>query len=153
MNISLLALRAILQFRLRSLMIFMLGFALATAWFVHSRPRLLGLEGFCPVTLEEKQSWQAGKPEFSAIFEGRKYLFAGQRERDVFETDPQRYAPVYAGIDIVRWFDENREVNGLRRHGVVYKRMIFLFDSESTLEQFWKRPDRYAQLVQKNSAR
>lgn len=104
----------------------------------------LALEGYCPVTVVHSYEWQLGNPKLDAVHEGRLYLFAGQRERQLFLSQPQRYAPVEAGRDVVRLVDENRNSVGHRQHGMTYDGRMYLFDSEESLKTFHANPSKYA---------
>jgi protein disulfide-isomerase len=104
----------------------------------------LGLEGYCPVTLVEKQSWKEGDVRFGAIHHGRTYLFASQAEQQRFLANPDAFSPVMSGDDPVLALDENKSVPGKRKHGVFYSNRIYLFSSEATLTAFSKNPGRYA---------
>jgi YHS domain-containing protein len=154
MNQPVPAWRRVLTFRLRSLLLFVLVAAIAFALYGRSRkPPPLGLDGYCPVTLIHKYKWQLGDPQNDAVYEGRLYLFVGQKERALFQSYPDRYAPIRSGVDIVRLVDENREVQGERAHGLTYNGRIYLFDSKSTLDKFEAAPGRYTKLSTPTSSR
>jgi protein disulfide-isomerase len=104
----------------------------------------LALDCYCPVTLTEKQQWMPGDRRWGAIHRGRTYLFAGPEEQRRFFTDPDRYAPVVAGNDIVLATEQGQAVPGMREHGVFFGNRIYLFSSEATLEKFSKNPGQYA---------
>ena len=104
----------------------------------------LCLDGFCPVTLAEKQQWVQGDRRYGAIHRGRTYLFTGSEEQRRFFTDPDRYAPIISGNDIVQVMEKGQAVPGMREHGVVYNGHIFLFADEATLAKFSKNPAYYA---------
>ena len=103
-----------------------------------------GLEGFCPVTLVEKQQWVPGDRRFGAVHRGRTYLFTGAEEQHRFLADPDRYAPVASGNDIVMATEQGQTVSGMREHGVFFGNRIYLFSNEATLERFSKNPNLYA---------
>jgi protein disulfide-isomerase len=103
----------------------------------------LGLEGYCPVTLANEQKWVKGNPNFAANLDGVTYQFAGADELQSFLDEPQRYAPAYGGIDVVRLVDEQTEIPGMRKHGISYERKIYLFESEKSLEAFQSAPAKY----------
>lgn len=112
----------------------------------------LGLDGYCPVTLlnrniPEKQRWRKGDPRWGAIHRGRTYLFTGPIEQQAFLADPDRYAPVLSGVDSVVALESGRSVHGSRRFGVVYNDQVFLFSSEDSLQRFAQNPARYAEGV------
>ena len=143
-----------LQFCLPPLLLLVLVGIVSFACYVQSRkPPLLGLDGYCPVTLVHKREWQIGDPQYDAVHEGCLYLFVGEKERDLFRSYPDRYAPIRRGADIVQLVDKHAEVQGERAHGVTYNGCIYLFESESTLKKFETAPDRYAMLSERTSAR
>lgn len=107
----------------------------------------LCLDGYCPVTLAEKQQWVVGDRRWGAIHRGRTYLFAGPEEQRRFFTDPDRYAPANSGNDVVLSCEGNQSVSGMREHGVFFGNRVYLFSGEATLEKFAKNPNQYASQV------
>lgn len=107
----------------------------------------LCIDGFCPVTLCEKQSWVQGNVSWGGIHRGRTYLFAGPEEQRRFFTDPDRYAPVGSGNDVVLAAEQGRAVPGMREHGVFFGSRIYLFASEESLTRFAEKPEVYANQV------
>lgn len=105
---------------------------------------LLGLDGYCPVQLIEKHAWVKGDRRWGAIHEGRTYLFAGPDEQRRFFADPQRYAPVNTGNDVVMSVEQRRATPGRRQHGVTYQGHVYLFAEEATLQKFSKNPSYFA---------
>jgi len=101
------------------------------------------MNGYCPVSLCEKQQWVLGDRRWGAIHRGRTYLFAGPEEQRRFFTDPDRYAPVVSGNDIVLASEQGQAVPGVREHGVFFGGRIYLFSSEASLEKFARNPDVY----------
>jgi YHS domain-containing protein len=107
-----------------------------------ARPTM-GLEGYCPVSLMNKQQWVAGNPQIGVTHRGRTYLFAGEAERQMFMADPDRYSPVAEGHDPVLALS-GQMVPGNRRHGVYFRNRVYLFASDQSLNVFSQDPDRYA---------
>ena len=105
---------------------------------------LFGLDGFCPVQLVENARWQPGKKAWGAIHRGRTYLFAGPEEQRRFLADPDRYAPVSSGDDVVLLLEQGRSVSGCREHGLQFDGHVYLFAGEGTLEKFRSNPHYYA---------
>jgi protein disulfide-isomerase len=105
---------------------------------------LLGLDGFCPVQLVDNSRWEPGKRAWGAIHRGRTYLFAGMEERTRFLANPDRYAPINSGDDVVLSLDQGRPVPGHREHGVQFEGHVYLFASEATLGKFQSNPHYYA---------
>jgi YHS domain-containing protein len=104
----------------------------------------LALDGYCPVTLVEKQQWVVGDHRWGATHRGSTYLFAGSEEQQRFLSDPDRYAPVICGNDIVQAMEKGQAIQGNREHGVFYNGHMFLFADEADLEKFSKNPAYYA---------
>jgi protein disulfide-isomerase len=102
------------------------------------------MDGYCPVTLAEKQQWAMGDRRWGMIHRGRTYLFTGSEEQRRFFADPDRYAPVLSGNDIVQAIEKGQTVPGMREHGVSYNGHIFLFADEATLQKFSTNPTYYA---------
>jgi len=107
----------------------------------------LALDGCCCVSLWEKQAWVPGNVAWGAIHRGRTYLFAGPDEQRKFLADPDHYAPVASGNDVVLAAEQGRAVPGRRQHGVFYGNRIFLFVSEESLGKFSVNPAAYANQV------
>ncbi len=107
-------------------------------------PPPLALEGYCPVSLLETDTWKKGDPKYGVIHRGRLYLFATAAEKEKFFANPDQYSPVLAGIDPVLLAESGVPVEGKRAHGVVYRKRVYLFDSEDNLKRFWQQPERYA---------
>ena len=115
----------------------------------------LAMEGYCPVSLAEKERWVKGDPRYGVNHQGKTYLFVGPREADRFFTDPERFAPVMSGMDVVLAVDENRQVPGRREFGAWYPRYqgrVFLLSSEATYQKFAQDPARYAAAAAQRSA-
>ena len=104
----------------------------------------LGLDGFCPVRLTERSVWTPGDRRWGAIHRGRTYLFVGPEEQRAFLADPDRFAPVNSGLDVVVALEQGRSVVGARAHGVFFGGKIYLFADEGSLEKFSKNPRYYA---------
>ncbi|MHB0955554.1 MAG: DUF255 domain-containing protein [Pirellulaceae bacterium] len=115
----------------------------------------LALEGYCPVTLVEREKWVKGDPKYGAYHRGRTYLFAGPQEQARF-LDPaghDKYAPALSGYDAVKYAEQGALVDGKRVHGVFYRGQVFLFADEAALQQFWTAPERYAPTVRAEQER
>lgn len=108
----------------------------------------VGLDGFCPVRLAETQKWVLGDRRWGVIHQGRVYLFAGPNEQARFYANPEAYAPVLAGNDVVVALESGQTVPGRREHGVYFGNRIYLFAAEQSLAKFQQQPDRYAGAAQ-----
>lgn len=110
----------------------------------------LGLEGYCPVELTEKRRWVLGTHPWGVIHRGRTYMCAGPEEQKKFLADPDRYAPVLAGQDIVQFVDRGLEVPGRREYGVFYRGQVYLFAEPASLDAFRKNPRRYLEAISRS---
>jgi protein disulfide-isomerase len=107
----------------------------------------LALDGFCPVELMEHHNWVPGDKKFGVIHLGRTYLFAGPEQWQRFFANPEKYAPVLSGMDVVVAVERNQLLPGDRRFGGYYENKLYLFTSEDTLQKFNREPQRYAMAV------
>jgi protein disulfide-isomerase len=109
----------------------------------------VALDGYCPVTLVEREKWVKGDPKWGALHRGRTYLFAGPDEQRRFLENQafEKYAPALSGYDAVKYAEQGTMIDGKRSHGVFYRGQVFLFADEAALQQFWTAPDRYAGVV------
>ena len=115
----------------------------------------LGLDGYCPVTLVEREKWVKGDPKYGAFHRGRTYLFASPEEQATFldREGYDKYAPALSGYDAVKYAEQGALVDGKRVHGVFYRGQVFLFADEVTLQQFWTAPERFATTVRAEQQR
>ena len=108
----------------------------------------LGLNGYCPVTLFEREAWAEGYAKWGVRHRGRTYLFAGLEQQQVFLKDPDRYAPVLSGDDPVAAADKGMAVEGRREYGISYRTRTYLFASAESLSKFSADPVRYATFIE-----
>jgi YHS domain-containing protein len=104
----------------------------------------IGLDGYCPVRLAEKKAWTRGDRRWEVIHQGRTYLFTGPEEMQRFYKEPDRYAPVNLGNDVVLAVEQNQTVSGCREHGVFFDGKVYLFAGEASLQKFSTNPIYYA---------
>lgn len=103
----------------------------------------LGLDGYCAVQLSENERWVPGNPQWGVIHRGKTYLFSGPEEQKRFYDNPDRYAPVLDGCDIVTVVERGQGIDGRREHGAWFQDRVYLFASEQALERFSAEPQRY----------
>ena len=104
----------------------------------------IGLDGFCPVRLNERSVWTPGDRRWGAIHRGQTYLFVGPDEQRRFLSEPDRYSPVSSGLDVVVALEQGRSIAGNRSHGVFFGGKVYLFADEVSLDKFSKNPKYYA---------
>ncbi len=103
----------------------------------------LDLDGYCPVQLSDGRRWVLGDVRWGLIHRGRTYLFSGPDARDRFNADPDHYAPVLSGNDVVLAVEQGQAVPGRREHGAWFQDRVYLFSSEATFRKFDQNPFLY----------
>ena len=110
------------------------------------------LDGYCPVTVVDKEQWTPGNVEYREEHGKLIFLFAGPSEQQLFRQNPDRYVPVFSGNDIVLATETGTTASGKRKHGVVYADRIYLFAAEDSLQRFMQEPASYVGRIQKESS-
>ncbi|MGQ9563718.1 MAG: hypothetical protein ACUVQG_10515 [Thermogutta sp.] len=106
-----------------------------------------GLGGYCPVELVENESWVKGEARFAVEHQGKTYFCAGATQRRKFQTNPERYVPVYNGSDPVLLADQGVRSDGRIEHCVVYDGRLYMFSSAASLARFRQNPQHYARIA------
>jgi|HubBroStandDraft_6_1064221.scaffolds.fasta_scaffold10924_1 YHS domain-containing protein len=103
-----------------------------------------GLKGFCPVALHERRQLVDAVPVYSSIYHNRRYYFSSAEAQSRFDQQPEKYAPVAGGIDVVAKVNSDQTVEGTLDFAVWYKDRLFLFSSPESVEAFSLNPLPYA---------
>jgi hypothetical protein len=104
----------------------------------------VGLNGYCPVELGRSGRWVLGDLRWTVVHQGCIYRLSGAAQRQQFLADPDRFAPVNSGNDIVLQVEKNRAVPGQAAHCAIYNNRLYMFSSADTRLEFNKHPERYA---------
>jgi YHS domain-containing protein len=102
----------------------------------------LGLENFCPVSLVTRQEWVRGNARWEVVHHGRTFQFASESERLKFLANPDAFAPVNNGNDLVL-SSRGETTSGRCDFGVLYSGRIYLFAGEATLNEFMASPAKF----------
>ena len=105
-----------------------------------------GMGGYCPVTLRLKDTLQAGRPEFSAVYQGVMYRFSSRENHRKFRESPAKYAPQNLGCDAVILTKEHRAVPGDARLRLWFDGQLYLFSSDKSRQEFRSRPLPYTRM-------
>lgn len=103
---------------------------------IASRKGKSGLKGFCPVVLRDDRRLVDADKEFAVVHKSRTYYVSSAEALRKFEGDPEKYAPVASGHDVILLTVEGRRVEGSLEHAVWYKDRLHLFSSKETLGRF-----------------
>jgi YHS domain-containing protein/thiol-disulfide isomerase/thioredoxin len=104
---------------------------------------VVGLDGYCPVTLRSTRTWKPGSTQYSLEHEGQTFLFLAAAKRDEFQANPARYAPRLLGCDPVKLVESDLAIRGSTKFGAYYEGSLFLFESADSRARFRKDPARY----------
>ena len=111
---------------------------------INHRENLTGLKGFCPVTLCEHRDLVDANPQFSAVYQDRTYYVSSYEALAQFRENPEKYAPVLGGLDVVSSERDGNQVDGILDHAAWYRGKLYLFESAQTLAAFSADPKKYA---------
>jgi YHS domain-containing protein len=109
---------------------------------IAERTELQGLKGFCPVALRDEHDLQNALPEHASLFKGRTYYFSSADAKATFDEQPEQYAPIAGGNDVVMLKTKGTKEGSLD-FAVWYKDRLYLFTSQKTLEQFIATPSEF----------
>lgn len=111
---------------------------------IAARKGLDGLKGFCPVVLRDERNLVDARPEFSAVYNGRRYYFSSAAAQALFEAAPERYAPAASGFDVVHLSLTGEQTRGSLDFAVWFRGRLYLFTSAETMETFVAAPSIHA---------
>lgn len=127
-------------------------------------PEAIAMGGHCPVTLRAaidaakagqtpSSAWVLGSLEHTARHRGRTYYFSTAQAQDVFLKNPDRYAPVLSGCDLVEYSKSGKWIDGDCRYGFIEQESgrIFLFSSSSNCQEFARNCDAYSSMGSKRT--
>jgi YHS domain-containing protein len=105
------------------------------------------LHGDSIVSLVKMGKRVPGDVNFSLIHDGRIFLFASEKERQMFREAPKAFADAdlaYGGRCAVCRVDFNQEVAGRPESTVHYKGLRYLFPGPVQRATFLANPEKYA---------
>ncbi len=103
----------------------------------------VGLDGFCPVTLQETESWTEGVAKWSVIHHGITYHLASSEQVQKFLANPEKYTPAMDGADPVLFAETGVRKIGTVDNCVVFEGQLFMFVNERNLNKFFENTSAY----------
>ena len=103
----------------------------------------VALNGYCPVELAANGRWTPGDLRWTVVHDGLIYRLSGNRQRQEFMANPDRYAPVESGKDCVLLADRRQEVAGSLEFCAIYMGRLYMFSSVESQARFNENPQRY----------
>ncbi len=102
------------------------------------------LDGACPVCLLKMDKVVQGNGYTSSVYDGKKYLFPGSKQKRMFDENPAAFVPAFGGKCVVCKVEKNKDVKGSVEFHVTHNGRLYLFPSQMQLDMFKKNPDKYA---------
>jgi len=108
------------------------------------------LDGFCPVSLHEAllsgkadDAWQEGSAQFAVKHRSCIYWLKDEAQLQKFMEDPDKYAAVLSGFDLIAFLREGVLIPGKRDCGFIREGKLFLFSSKKNKDDFAARHQEY----------
>ncbi len=111
---------------------------------IAARGELSGFKGFCPVGLRDNRVLLDSQPQLFAIHGDRTYYFSTPHARLRFMENPERYAPMANGMDVVLLVHSNERRSGRLDFCRWYQDHLYLFSTAASMEAFDADPEVYA---------
>lgn len=96
--------------------------------------------GVCLVSAVEDRAVVAGSSDFQTVWRERVLYFCTAEHRARFLATPEKYWPMLDGICCVTLAETGRKVPGEVRFAAVFRNRVWLFTSESRLQEFISAP-------------
>ncbi len=109
-----------------------------------SKQSSLALGGYCPVCVIEMKKWVRGNPEHQVTYDGKTYRFPGEKQKQTFLANPNKYVPALGGDCTVCYAKTGKRVPGNIRHAVFHDKRLFLFPGANEKKEFLANPKKYA---------
>jgi len=109
----------------------------------------VALDGDCCVSLIEMHAYVKGEEAFSSQWRGLRYLFLSEDEKVVFDSNPEKYAVAFGGLDIVATYSLEGPIEGVKkifgsgRNTHRFEDQIYHFASKENFRRFTKNPEDY----------
>ena len=94
----------------------------------------VAIKGYDPVAYFEPGSPTKGSDSISYEFDGTRYLFSSQKNRDLFAKNPDRYAPQFTGLCAAN-LAQGRRVEADPTAFVVREGKLYLFQTQKGAER------------------
>ncbi len=93
----------------------------------------VALDGDCCVSLFEMNAYVKGEEAFSSQWRGLRYLFLSEEEKVVFDSNPEKYAVAFGGLDIVATYGLEGTVEDAKRVLTVLGETLIASKTEPTI--------------------
>ena len=114
-----------------------------TSFAKESTKSKLGLDGYCPVCVVEMKQWMKGSPDHEVVYDRRIYRFPGEKQKEMFQRNPIKYAPALQGDCIVCFAKMKKRMPGSVKHATLRRGRLYLFPAADQRAEFKKHPQQY----------
>lgn len=108
--------------------------------------RIIGLEGFCPVSLLGDRNWVSGREDLSETYRGITYYLSSKETLSQFRANPRKFSPQNLGCDPVVLYKDQQAVTGKIKFGAFFDKQLFLFDSLENRTAFKESPLQFTRI-------
>lgn len=114
----------------------------------------IALDGNCCVSLVELNAIIKGDDRFTSQWRGLRYLFLSEEEKVVFDSNPEKYAVAFGGLDIVATYgldgplDNREKTYGAESHADRFDERTYHFANEANYRMFAKNRSGYVHRAQ-----
>ena len=102
----------------------------------------VGLQGYDPVGYFTQNRPVKGDPKFQTTYNGVKYLFASQQDKNLFDANPSKYEPQFGGYCAYAVSRNHTAPIQVGAFAIVNGRLLLQYD-ESVREKFNKDAQDY----------
>ena len=103
-----------------------------------------GLKGFCPVAIRDDRRLTLALDEFTYEHQSQVYRFSSAEALAKFQANPELYAPMAGGLDVVAVRQGAAVANGSLDHAVWFRHRLHLFSTVENLATFRAAPRTFA---------
>lgn len=108
--------------------------------------KIIGLEGFCPVSLLGDREWISGREDLSETYRGITYYLSDKEALTKFREDPRKFCPQNLGCDPIVLYKDQQAVTGKIKFGAFFDDQLFLFDTSENRKAFKESPLKYTKI-------
>ena len=109
----------------------------------------IALDGDCCVSLVEMNAYVKAEKRFSSRWRGLRYLFLSEEEKVIFDSNPEKYAVAFGGLDIVSTYGLEgslanvKKTYGSGRNTHRFEDRTYHFANEANFRLFAEDPREY----------
>lgn len=120
------------------------GLAISTDARAEAGDRSLAIMGYDPVAYFTKSRAMVGDKRFELEWDGSVYRFISARHREMFKTDPERYAPQYRGLCAMGLGVKGYKVQAHPENWVIHDGRLYITQRSFGPPGFRKAPKRWS---------